>query len=116
MTATYLTPHSPFQSALPHSCPLEDPQGKSLDIALEMSMLSIASGYPSTNTPTAPGESSPLNSFFFDMYAHSHRPSDSNVNATDCVQVPSSEHVAEIVGRQGQYTHYYLNSLIILPT
>ncbi|KAI6652167.1 RNA-binding protein MEX3B [Oopsacas minuta] len=101
MTATYLTPHSAFQSSLPHSRPLEDSQGKSLDIALEMSMLSITPGYPATVTPTAGGENSPLNSFFFDMYAHSHRPSDSNVNATDCVQVPSSEHVAEIVGRQG---------------
>ena len=28
-------------------------------------------------------------------------------NMTECVPVPSSEHVAEIVGRQGKFYYYY---------
>ena len=112
MTATYLTSPAPYQSTLSHGRPLEESQGKSLDIALELSMMSISPGYPPAVPTTAAGESSPLNSFFFDMYAHSHRPSDSNVNATDCVQVPSSEHVAEIVGRQGEYIYAIIILLI----
>ena len=31
-------------------------------------------------------------------------------NTTECVPVPSSEHVAEIVGRQGMYGHSYTAS------
>ena len=34
-------------------------------------------------------------------------------NMTECVPVPSSEHVAEIVGRQGEFLNYYLLLLVL---
>jgi len=35
-----------------------------------------------------------------------------SVNMTECVPVPTSEHVAEIVGRQGNFTVTYFNKMI----
>lgn len=35
-------------------------------------------------------------------------------NMTECVPVPSSEHVAEIVGRQGKWNRNYLQIYIVL--
>lgn len=35
------------------------------------------------------------------LYDNSQEPRKKSVNMTECVPVPSSEHVAEIVGRQG---------------
>lgn len=36
-------------------------------------------------------------------------------NMTECVPVPSSEHVAEIVGRQGNYFFYDISRIGTLP-
>lgn len=59
---------------------------RALQIALELSMLGL----------TNDDESSPNS--FDDL-----RSSKKSMNTTECVPVPSSEHVAEIVGRQGMY-------------
>lgn len=58
---------------------------RALQLALELSML----GLSSDNDPLAP----------FDPDGRGKK----SQNTTECVPVPSSEHVAEIVGRQGEY-------------
>jgi RNA-binding protein MEX3 len=59
---------------------------RALQIALELSMLGL----------TNDDDSTPIS--FDDI-----RSSKKSMNTTECVPVPSSEHVAEIVGRQGMY-------------
>lgn len=59
---------------------------RALQIALELSMLGLTNDDDST--PNS----------FDDI-----RSSKKSMNTTECVPVPSSEHVAEIVGRQGMY-------------
>ena len=61
---------------------------RALQIALELSLLGLNTDDEGSST---------LNSGFED--AHKIRKS---ANMTECVPVPSSEHVAEIVGRQGK--------------
>lgn len=39
---------------------------------------------------------------------YDNEPRKKSVNMTECVPVPSSEHVAEIVGRQGKHYHHHL--------
>lgn len=61
---------------------------RALQLALELSML----GLPSESDPiTGP----------FDPDSRGKK----SQNTTECVPVPSSEHVAEIVGRQGKFSH-----------
>lgn len=62
---------------------------RALQIALELSMLGLNESN-STN-----GEDDSLTNNFGDRNRKSS-------NMTECVPVPSSEHVAEIVGRQGE--------------
>ncbi|XP_072938451.1 RNA-binding protein MEX3A [Epargyreus clarus] len=64
---------------------------RAFQLALELSMLSFGDGLPSSNPLASPLGFAP--------------PPDDRAkksqNMTECVPVPSSEHVAEIVGRQG---------------
>lgn len=44
-----------------------------------------------------------------DNSIYDNEPRKKSVNMTECVPVPSSEHVAEIVGRQGAYIISYIS-------
>lgn len=65
---------------------------RAFQLALELSMLSLGENLPATNPLASPLGFAP--------------PPDDRAkksqNMTECVPVPSSEHVAEIVGRQGR--------------
>lgn len=63
---------------------------RALQLAFELSMLGLSDS-PSTNEPEQ------INSAFAD-----ENRGKKSQNMTECVPVPSSEHVAEIVGRQGE--------------
>ena len=63
-----------------------DADQRELQIALELSMLGLTS-------------EDDTNSNVFDDIRNKK-----SMNMTDCVPVPSSEHVAEIVGRQGRFS------------
>lgn len=41
------------------------------------------------------------------LYDNNQEPRKKSVNMTECVPVPSSEHVAEIVGRQGVCSFFF---------
>lgn len=65
---------------------------RAFQLALELSMLNFGESLPATNPLSSPLGFAP--------------PPDDRAkksqNMTECVPVPSSEHVAEIVGRQGR--------------
>ncbi|CAG9565897.1 unnamed protein product [Danaus chrysippus] len=69
---------------------VEDP--RAFQLALELSMLNFGESLPASNPMASPLGFAP--------------PPDDRAkksqNMTECVPVPSSEHVAEIVGRQGR--------------
>lgn len=92
-----------------NSAGLEDQ--RALQLALELSMLGLqpaATGPDQTGTAdlTFPAGTTPdqLDAASRQPMANATGPKKSQ-NTTECVPVPSSEHVAEIVGRQGQYAH-----------
>ena len=64
---------------------------QALQTALELSMLNMSSG----NLSSSPNDQS---CNLFEEYDAGQK----SQNITQCVPVPSSEHVAEIVGRQGE--------------
>lgn len=68
---------------------------ENIRLALQFSMLALRNEEPSSS-----------NSQEIGLYRKR------SPNVTECVRVPSSEHVAEIVGRQG--THYALPSFVPL--
>lgn len=75
---------------------------RALQLAFELSMLSTG-GFsegtaPSNVVPDV--EQSPMPSGFIVQEESRNKKSQ---NMTECVPVPSSEHVAEIVGRQGEF-------------
>ena len=78
---------------------------RALQIALELSMLGLNGADPHGEdgggsppaAPTAPNSSSS------GSFEDGHKLKRS-ANMTECVPVPSSEHVAEIVGRQGGFS------------
>ena len=79
---------------------------RALQIALELSMLGLSpedeansNHSPGLHPPGPPG--APHGQPFDAQDPHKMKKS---ANMTECVPVPSSEHVAEIVGRQGEHT------------
>lgn len=70
---------------------------RALQIALELSMLGLNQDEDGGSPPAA------LNPTFEDGQKLKR-----SANMTECVPVPSSEHVAEIVGRQGMCTRFCL--------
>ena len=64
---------------------------RALQLALELSMFGLGSDED--------GGSPPLNAQYNEEHTKGGKKS---ANMTECVPVPSSEHVAEIVGRQGE--------------
>ena len=89
-----------IDSADPAASPgcLEDQ--RALQLALELSMLGLSS------------ESDPITGPF-DPDSRGKK----SQNTTECVPVPSSEHVAEIVGRQGKFTQsrFLLVETVAMP-
>ena len=60
---------------------------RALQTALEMSMMDINN----------------IDDDVAELYSSYEEDSSKSLNVTQCVSVPSSEHVAEIVGKQGNY-------------
>ncbi len=78
-----------------HANGLEDQ--RALQIALELTKLGLNDNDSSAHPHPHPGSNGGLNPSAFDG-----DPIRKSANMTECVRVPSSEHVAEIVGRQGK--------------
>lgn len=74
---------------------------RALQLALELSML----GFEPLNSVSEPESPGDMNSFVNPLanVGLEEVRSKKSQNMTECVPVPSSEHVAEIVGRQGMY-------------
>lgn len=72
-------------------------ENRALLAALELSMLNLNNTTYSTASPEPPNG-------LFDPSPESPLMSKKSQNITQCVSVPSSEHVAEIVGRQGTFS------------
>ncbi|KAK2583515.1 hypothetical protein KPH14_009471 [Odynerus spinipes] len=77
---------------------------RALQLAFELSMLGLEGtpGCPGTGTTSVPGNNTdpdPLQTAPSSVFEEAR--SKKSQNMTECVPVPSSEHVAEIVGRQG---------------
>ena len=77
---------------------------RALQTALELSMLNLNNTTYSTASPDPPF------CLFGDSSLLSGSPKKSQ-NITQCVAVPSSEHVAEIVGRQGAFILFIVHVL-----
>lgn len=80
---------------------------RALQLAFELSMLGLEGtpGCPGSGTTTVPGTNAdpdPLQTAPSSVFEEAR--SKKSQNMTECVPVPSSEHVAEIVGRQGERT------------
>ncbi|CAH1223296.1 unnamed protein product [Diabrotica balteata] len=73
---------------------------RALQLALELSMLGFSEPLPSVSEPDSPGDLSSFVNPLANVGLEEVR-SKKSQNMTECVPVPSSEHVAEIVGRQG---------------
>lgn len=80
-------------------------------LALELSMLDTGNGLDSDllNMPNDGGivPGSTLNAFTSMLGFNGFDDRKKSQNMTECVPVPSSEHVAEIVGRQGELINFY---------
>lgn len=72
---------------------------RALQLAFELSMLGFNENSPTTTEQTA----EPITA----SYPDENR-SKKSQNMTECVPVPSSEHVAEIVGRQGRIWKFWI--------
>lgn len=75
---------------------------RALQLALELSMLGFTDPLSTVSEPDSPAE---LGSFVNSLTSVGLEEvrSKKSQNMTECVPVPSSEHVAEIVGRQGKF-------------
>lgn len=87
---------------------------RALQLALELSMLGLEGtpGCPGTGTGTGTGTTNdpdPLQTTPAGVFEEAR--SKKSQNMTECVPVPSSEHVAEIVGRQGKSANITSTSL-----
>lgn len=71
---------------------------RALQLAFELSMLGLSEPLGSVTDNQPLGSPTGLGAFNVGVEDRSKK----SQNMTECVPVPSSEHVAEIVGRQGQ--------------
>lgn len=93
-------------------CDLE-PNGfedqRALQLAFELSMLglssenSLSSGSGVSSAAASEPETPTITSLPSTFIVPDEARSKKSQNMTECVPVPSSEHVAEIVGRQGEF-------------
>lgn len=78
---------------------------RALQLALELSMLGFNDPLSAVGEQEAPGD---ISAFVNPLVGLEEVRSKKSQNMTECVPVPSSEHVAEIVGRQGKsFSHSY---------
>jgi len=77
---------------------------RALQLAFELSMLGLSSEQHTQSATTEPLEPVTIIPPPF----HEESRNKKSQNMTECVPVPSSEHVAEIVGRQGELSLYPL--------
>lgn len=79
---------------------------RAFQLALELSMLGISDPLSSVSEPDSPAD---LGSFVNSLTSVGLEEvrSKKSQNMTECVPVPSSEHVAEIVGRQGNFSQHF---------
>lgn len=87
---------------------------RTLQLAFELSMLGLEGSPGCPVNGSGPGnnvnnDSDPLQSAPTNVFEEAR--SKKSQNMTECVPVPSSEHVAEIVGRQGK-EHSSLHSML----
>lgn len=82
-----------------HQSGIED--RRALQLAFELSMLGLSEPMSASSEPESP---TGMNSFANSVpsVGLDDNRSKKSQNMTECVPVPSSEHVAEIVGRQGK--------------
>lgn len=95
--------------AMPDMFCVEDQ--RALQLAFELSKLSTGFGETSSPPPSGPGaEYGESVGFIVPTGGPEESRNKKSQNMTECVPVPSSEHVAEIVGRQGKnsYSLMYL--------
>lgn len=74
---------------------------RALQLAFELSMLGLTEPMTSASEPESPTALSSFANTVSSVGLDETR-SKKSQNMTECVPVPSSEHVAEIVGRQGK--------------
>lgn len=74
---------------------------RALQLAFELSMLGLSEPLSAASEPESPTGLSTFASTVPNVGLDESR-SKKSQNMTECVPVPSSEHVAEIVGRQGK--------------
>lgn len=83
---------------------------RALQLAFELSMLGLSDSGLSGPAPTlaapAPDDSPAISSLPSSFIVPDEARSKKSQNMTECVPVPSSEHVAEIVGRQGNFRFF----------
>lgn len=75
---------------------------RALQLAYELSMLRFPDSTAAVSEPESPSDFGPLLNPLGTMGGLEDTRSKKSQNMTECVPVPSSEHVAEIVGRQGK--------------
>lgn len=83
---------------------------RALQVALELSLLSFGDhhGHGGAASPTSNGQHYSMDHMASLHYVDEMRfLAKKSQNMTECVPVPSSEHVAEIVGRQGEHRHFF---------
>lgn len=86
---------------------------RAYQLALELSMLGLTEPLTAISEPDSPADHlgsfvNPLASVGLDEVR-----SKKSQNMTECVPVPSSEHVAEIVGRQGRRHNSHIFYLVV---
>lgn len=85
---------------------------RALQLALELSMLGFSEQLSSVAVAD-PDPTTDLGSFVNPLgNPMDEVRSKKSQNMTECVPVPSSEHVAEIVGRQGRFTVCAIHSIL----
>lgn len=75
---------------------------RTLQLAIELSMLNTGFGETASPAASVADSDGPLPSSFIVPSGPEESRNKKSQNMTECVPVPSSEHVAEIVGRQGK--------------
>lgn len=75
---------------------------RAFQLALELSMLGLSDPLSSAPEPDSPADIGSFVNSLTSVVGLEEVRSKKSQNMTECVPVPSSEHVAEIVGRQGK--------------
>lgn len=94
-------------------------ESRAFQLAYELSMLRFPDTATSVSEPESPSDFGQLLNPMSSIGLEETR-SKKSQNMTECVPVPSSEHVAEIVGRQGKilvihtYIHFFAKSFLPL--